>query len=219
VASEPTAQVSTQLGLHSKKHQELPSISLDECFALHCQEEELSEDNAWYCNVCRKHQTASKRLEIFRLPDVCVVHLKRFYFTANIREKIETFVSYPLDGWDLSGYELVKDPARSPPIYDLVGVVNHFGGLGGGHYTAYCRNKIDLGWYNFNDAHTSPMDPAQVLSPSAYLLFYRRRGSPDQPRPQVPSAFPSSHAASSNQPVNESKSSKKQGRKNSKSKK
>ena len=23
-------------------------------------------------------------------------------------------------------------------IYDLVGITNHFGGTGGGHYTAYC---------------------------------------------------------------------------------
>ena len=27
-------------------------------------------------------------------------------------------------------------------IYDLYAVSNHFGGLGGGHYTAYAKNNI-----------------------------------------------------------------------------
>jgi len=24
-------------------------------------------------------------------------------------------------------------------VYDLIGITNHFGGTGGGHYTAYCE--------------------------------------------------------------------------------
>ena len=197
-SSSSEGKSSSSLGVKFPK--DCPEISLDQCFSLHCQEETLSEENSWYCNVCRKHQMASKKLEIFRLPDVCIVHLKRFYFTANVREKIETFVSYPIQGWDLSQYELCKDPLRTPPLYDLIGVINHFGGLGGGHYTAYCLNKIDQNWYDFNDAKTSLLDPSTVLSPSAYLLFYRRRGSPDQPIPQSPgeiSSLISSHPPSS----------------------
>lgn len=27
---------------------------------------------------------------------------------------------------------------NKPILYDLYGVVNHYGSLGGGHYTAYC---------------------------------------------------------------------------------
>ena len=30
--------------------------------------------------------------------------------------------------------------APSSCLYDLYAVSNHFGGLGGGHYTAYCKN-------------------------------------------------------------------------------
>ena len=29
--------------------------------------------------------------------------------------------------------------------YDLFGVSNHMGGLGGGHYTAYCKN-VNVGF-------------------------------------------------------------------------
>ena len=32
----------------------------------------------WYCPRCRKHQPAEKRISLFRLPPVLVLHLKRF---------------------------------------------------------------------------------------------------------------------------------------------
>jgi ubiquitin C-terminal hydrolase len=31
------------------------------------------------------------------------------------------------------------------PIYDLYAISNHYGGLGGGHYTAYAKNSSK--WY------------------------------------------------------------------------
>ena len=33
--------------------------------------------------------------------------------------------------------------------YDLYAVSNHYGGLGGGHYTAYAKNGNK--WFEFND--------------------------------------------------------------------
>lgn len=32
-----------------------------------------------------------------------------------------------------------KMEAEEPLLYDLIGVSNHFGSTGGGHYTAYCK--------------------------------------------------------------------------------
>lgn len=53
---------------------------------------------------------------------------------------------------------------------------NHSGGLGGGHYTAYAKNFESGRWYDFNDSSVSPLsDPSRVVSPTAYVLFYRRR--------------------------------------------
>ncbi|KAK2827813.1 hypothetical protein FQN49_007313 [Arthroderma sp. PD_2] len=63
-------------------------------------------------------------------------------------------------------------------IYDLIAVDNHYGGLGGGHYTAYARNFVDGNWYEFNDSHvTMKRDPSSVVTSAAYLLFYRRRST------------------------------------------
>jgi ubiquitin C-terminal hydrolase len=173
---------------------------LEQCLSLFSEEERLSEDNAWYCNVCQKHQEAAKKIDLFRLPDVIIVHLKRFQYTAAIREKLDLFVSYPIDSWDLSAHEHEAGGfGRPPPLYDLIGVVNHMGGLGGGHYTAYARNKIDDQWYHFNDSGTSLVEKRRTIaSPAAYLLFYRRRGAPDIPeRQHISEEASTNHAASS----------------------
>lgn len=66
-----------------------------------------------------------------------------------------------------------------PPVYDLYAVSNHYGGLGGGHYTAYCH--VDgQGWADFNDSNVSPERADNVQSSAAYLLFYRRRTEAQQ---------------------------------------
>jgi ubiquitin carboxyl-terminal hydrolase 4/11 len=62
-----------------------------------------------------------------------------------------------------------------PPIYDLFAVSNHSGGLGGGHYTAYGKNFRTGKWYMFNDSSTHEVNPEEVVTRSAYVLFYRRR--------------------------------------------
>lgn len=62
--------------------------------------------------------------------------------------------------------------------YDLYGVINHFGSLSAGHYTAACRVPMGKGketWYSFNDEVVSKLVPQAVLSPNAYILFYVRR--------------------------------------------
>lgn len=62
-------------------------------------------------------------------------------------------------------------------VYDLVGVVNHYGGLGGGHYTAFAFNELDSSWYDFSDDRVSRVDSeSDLVTPAAYVLFYQRRG-------------------------------------------
>ena len=73
-------------------------------------------------------------------------------------------------------------------MYDLFAISQHYGSLGGGHYTATCEYE-GQGWYAFNDTGVSPadaMDPADSAR-SAYVLFYRRqqdlRSSPSELTP------------------------------------
>lgn len=88
-------------------------------------------------------------------------------------------MDFPLDGLDVQKY--VKMDCKQEGIssvYDLFGVVNHFGSLNGGHYTATCKNSIDDNWYYFNDSSVSGAGGQKFMSDAAYILFYRRRDDP-----------------------------------------
>ncbi|KAI8814498.1 hypothetical protein BJ742DRAFT_671533, partial [Cladochytrium replicatum] len=155
--------------------------------AYYCKEEVLGEEDTWYCPSCKEHRRIKKKLDIWSVPEVLVFHLKRFSSTGRVSafsrmmgDKIDSFVDFPLENLDLT--ERIIGPSsrgrRASPkdraVYDLFAVSNHFGGLGGGHYTAYAKNGTDGQWYNFDDSHVSKADPTRVVTESAYLLFYRR---------------------------------------------
>jgi ubiquitin carboxyl-terminal hydrolase 4/11/15 len=62
--------------------------------------------------------------------------------------------------------------------YDLCAISNHYGGLGGGHYTAYCKNKSTGKWYHFDDSSVTEMDGDshdRLVSKAAYVLVYLRQ--------------------------------------------
>ena len=62
------------------------------------------------------------------------------------------------------------------PLYDCIGIVNHSGSLGAGHYTAFCKNPYDGKWRFFNDSTvTEVKDKRTIVTDKAYLLFYLRK--------------------------------------------
>uniref|UniRef100_M4BUT5 ubiquitinyl hydrolase 1 n=1 Tax=Hyaloperonospora arabidopsidis (strain Emoy2) TaxID=559515 RepID=M4BUT5_HYAAE len=292
-------------------------VPLKHCLDAFTSEEKISEG---YCSSCRQHREMTKKLEIWRLPPVMVVHLKRFQYTQTYRRKLASLVEFPIHDLDLSTCvaphvdipekyplkrpksKLVPPPARklmkirsrggssfssgsTPPVsqvcgagnasneaagsgtdetnellaeeeagedtlvekfgnselpanlaagasvvgeeelaeagspgttdstssttdsqraaalqaaavrnrvrrgytnsnldqsrcletrYNLYGVVNHQGALGGGHYTAYAKSFVDDQWYYYDDERVRVVEEQQVVSPSAYLLFYIR---------------------------------------------
>ena len=124
-------------------------ITLDDCFVETGKREVLSEDNAWYCNRCKEMRRAAKTLEVWTIPDILVVHLKRFGGTRSFRDKIDVLVDYPIEGLDMTDRIGLKEDGKEY-LYDLFAVDNHYGGLGGGHYTAMAKNFNDQQWYDYN---------------------------------------------------------------------
>jgi len=145
-----------------------------DCFEAFSEEETLRKTEAWYCNKCKKHQCANKKMDLFMLSDILIVHLKRFSYNKLWREKLDTFVDFPLEGLDLSDF-VVSETGKTNAVFDLYAVSNHYGGLSGGHYTAYCKNLINGKWYNLDDGHVSGVSPDKVKTAAAYVLFYARR--------------------------------------------
>ncbi|KAK4123327.1 ubiquitin carboxyl-terminal hydrolase-like protein [Parathielavia appendiculata] len=154
-----------------KKH----GIALDDCLDEFEKEEILSEQDTWYCPRCKEHRRASKKFDLWKTPDILVVHLKRFSSSGWRRDKLDILVDFPVEGLDLTKRVIDKETGKQE-IYDLIAVDDHWGGLGGGHYTAFAKNFVDGEWYEYNDATVTKLkDTSRVVTSAAYLLFYRRR--------------------------------------------
>eukprot|EP00457_Paulinella_chromatophora_P001305 gb/GEZN01001307.1/.p1 GENE.gb/GEZN01001307.1/~~gb/GEZN01001307.1/.p1 ORF type:complete len:930 (+),score=171.77 gb/GEZN01001307.1/:25-2814(+) len=153
---------------------ETTQIKLGDCLASFAKTETLPESEAWYCSDCKKHQTADKQMTLWSLPDILILHLKRFSYDRIGREKITTYVDFPMQGLDMGPW-LVNPEEKENAIYDLFAVSNHFGNLGGGHYTAYAQNLVNQKWYNLDDSSVTEVEPESVKTSAAYVLFYRRR--------------------------------------------
>lgn len=166
-------------GNEDQAHESQKATTVLDCIKKYCQMEQLEETEMWYCNRCKKHVQAWKQFHLYRAPPILIVHLKRFHYSASThrRDKITSYIDFPLEGLDLT--ELVSHYAEGEePIYDCYAVSNHYGGLGGGHYTAYTLTD-DGTWCHYDDSRvTNNLDTKEVLSDAAYVLYYRRRDVP-----------------------------------------
>lgn len=53
-------------------------------------------DEAFKCEVCNEKCEATKRLRLFRLPQMLLLHIKRFKYTGSSREKLTNNVTFPI---------------------------------------------------------------------------------------------------------------------------
>jgi ubiquitin C-terminal hydrolase len=174
----------------AREARQLPQISLSSCFNLFSAPERLSAHDEWYCGKCAKHVRATKMLTLWKLPPLLIIHLKRFSYGAlhSMRQKLQHLVDCPLDAVDLAPFVLGGDAAAG--VYRLVAVINHVGGIGGGHYFTYARGcdpaKPDQ-WYEFNDMTVTPLK-GDVVTQAAYIVLYERVtvGPGTMPMPVAP---------------------------------
>ena len=150
--------------------------SIDDCMDLYLKEDVLKGADQYYCEKCKEHVDGTKKQDIWMLPPVLIVHLKRFKYNdyGKVGSKNDAAIRYPVTGWDLKSR--VKSSRGVYPRYDLYAVSNHMGGLGGGHYTAHTLNRFDDVWYEFNDSSYRSVDDSihKRLFKSSYVLFYNR---------------------------------------------
>lgn len=187
------------------------TVTLEECFELYTKEEILGAEDAWHCPYCNKKQEVVKKLGLWTLPDILVIHLKRFRQQSRQRStsKLTMLVDFPLYGFDMTphlahgsvqnnntnvvtiggiGWPKLSPWKKPRPrthnniqkydenVYDLYAICNHHGqDLQGGHYTAYCRNPYDTQWYSFDDTRVESIKKTNLITNSAYMLFYQKR--------------------------------------------
>lgn len=147
IATMPDPELEERRKIRSSRKRH--GISLGDCLDEFGKSETLSENDAWYCPRCKEHRRATKTFELWKSPDILVIHLKRFSAQGRLRDKLDVHVDFPVEGLDLTSRVAMQEDGESP-IYDLFGVDNHYGGLGGGHYTAFAQNFYDKNWYEYN---------------------------------------------------------------------
>ncbi|XP_074569664.1 ubiquitin carboxyl-terminal hydrolase 2-like [Curcuma longa] len=127
---------------------------------------------------------ATKRILISKTPPILTIHLKRFSQDARGRlSKLRGHVLFQ----EILDLRLYLDPRceeKENCSYSLFGVVEHSGGMSGGHYIAYVRGQRDSGkarkdvnsssWFYASDAHIREAALSEVLQSEAYILFYEK---------------------------------------------
>ncbi|CAH1383283.1 unnamed protein product [Tenebrio molitor] len=158
-------------------------LTLEECLRDYTEAETLTD--AWRCPHCQQYQPVVKTLDMWSLPDILVVHFKRFR-QQTLRgcnsAKLTTMVDFPVYNLDMTPHlankgsttmngddsQVIMTNGWSPfkrarkqsnandNLYDLYGICYHHGSdIETGHYTAACKNLYDNQWYLYDDAKVS----------------------------------------------------------------
>lgn len=63
--------------------------SWQDCLRLFSKEEKLTDNNKVFCRHCKAHRDSTKKLEIWKVPPIVLVHLKRsvVLFALNMTQK------------------------------------------------------------------------------------------------------------------------------------
>ncbi|KAG7241580.1 hypothetical protein INR49_025500 [Caranx melampygus] len=124
-------------------------------------EDHVQGDDKMFCDQCNEKQDAFIECELAQTPVILTLLLKRFTFDH--------------EGGATSSCTNCK--------YDLYAIVNHYGNISGGHYTAQIRSFETGEWYCFNDDTVQRVRQPlfgsgnSVRSRTAYLVMYRKEST------------------------------------------
>ncbi|XP_050073517.1 ubiquitin carboxyl-terminal hydrolase 43 [Anopheles maculipalpis] len=105
----------------SQMREKIPAssaLTLEQCFEHYTKAETLGQDNAWKCPHCQEYLPVVKTLGLWSLPDIMVIHLKRFrqqqLRASTQAAKLTNLVKFPLHGFDMTPH-LARDPTAHQP--------------------------------------------------------------------------------------------------------
>lgn len=148
--------------------------SIYDCIKNYSKSELLTGENKYRCDNCEDNVDAEKNIYLWDLPKVLIIQLKRFLYNIRSR-KINSRIIFPLEDLDMDQF-MLDSCMKKGNTYNLYGLICHQGGCSSGHYFACC--KVNDMWLVFNDNSISRIPDEKVeefiVSPNAYILFYRR---------------------------------------------
>ncbi|KYQ92464.1 peptidase C19 family protein [Tieghemostelium lacteum] len=139
-------------------------------------------------------RNASKQYLLSTTPPYITIQLKRFMQTRFGFQKNSKHIDFPIH-LDLTPFtdqssesDENHDNSNTPTTtqydsemkhnhrYRLNGIVEHMGGMNGGHYVAYVYDDMEDQWYYISDSHFKTTTLHSILTNEAYILFYKKEG-------------------------------------------
>jgi ubiquitin C-terminal hydrolase len=141
-----------------------PAPSMDDCIAAAFDTETIDD---YACEKCSGKHKATITTRVSRMPAVLFVSLKRF---TNMGHKVRGRIGWDLDSTRLHEHcAFRRDPftnTPNDPEYETYAVIEHLGGLRGGHYRMYARQGD---WYMYDDSSVHAVPPERVVTEDSYI--------------------------------------------------
>jgi ubiquitin C-terminal hydrolase len=153
------------------------NITLEDCLTNAIHTSQLDSDNCYECDKCKRKTRAIRKMNIWRLPSVLVICLKRFktdYRNQQVHiSKNTSNINIP-PMLDMNPY-LTLNLKWNLADYELFAIANHIGTPNGGHCFSYLKTPENK-WFLVNDAHIEalPRD-CSFNGTEPYILFYRQK--------------------------------------------
>ena len=145
------------------------NIDINYCLETMQKKEDMGKDSLVDCSKCGKKTEREVCYIIEKAPKLFLIQLKRFktdvdYKTGTVeKRKVCTMI------------ELRENIAIKDQEFELYGVVNHYGEIDKGHYTACVKRPSDGQWFLYDDEKVTKITFKDVNSEGAYLLFYQEK--------------------------------------------
>lgn len=158
---------SLSLDIHHDDTITIPSIT--SMFSNFIKEELRNDD--WKCEKCNKKTDYIKKSNIWTIPDVLVIIIKRFNNNIN---KNSSFITINKELTFKKGtiiFDNLKDIN-----FELSSIGIHYGNLNGGHYCAICKDTTDNKYIYYDDLNIKKLDDDKFLEKNndAYMIIYNK---------------------------------------------
>ena len=141
------------------------NLSVYGCLVNNSRSEIMKGNNMIDCENCKSKQLASRLCVLKELPEILVLHLKRYRQVTS--GKSARLVK------DSSKINIDKELEIKGQKFILTGIVEHTGALNSGHYIAVTRSILNPDvWFYCSDSNVKLLSKLSTVNP--YMLFYRK---------------------------------------------
>ena len=143
-----------------------PDINLNECFYYYTNMEMMNGENQLYCNICKRRCDVIYGTSIYSAPNYLILVLNRGKVTV-----YQCNVIFP-EKLNILNFVSYKEGKTYFELYAVICQIEP--SSKNKHFVAYCKNKIDKNWYQYNDLKVAKCAKSdEYKNGMPYILFYQ----------------------------------------------